>query len=346
MIRVARMPTLSAFLAENPVIGGHLRHHFANLRAMIERDVTLILGAGASQPYGFPSGSDLVEQVLLLKPELRPLEDTARVGNFGVDIGEFGAFRDALRASLVTSVDAFLETRRDHMKVGKRVIAGLLLPHENPDRIRVNVKGGWYDYLVNLLHAPTAKDWKKNKLKIITFNYDRSLEFALWGALRARYSLSADDALELMSTIPIVHVYGSLGTFATGTDTAGRREYTPIATSATIASAAEQIQILHELEDDSASIQSARALLRQSEKIAFLGFGYHPMNVRRLALQATVRTRAQIWGSGYGFTREEWRSRVAPQFQNTPAGTSQIPQFDEYEWDTLTWLRSNVHLFE
>src|SRR5262245_39512249 len=117
---------------------------------MILGDVTLVLGAGASRPYGFPSGSELVEQALLLKPELRPIEDTARIGNLGITIKEFRDFRDALRRSLVTSIDVFLETRPDHMPVGKRVIAGLLLPHENPDSIRVNVEGGWYDYLADL----------------------------------------------------------------------------------------------------------------------------------------------------------------------------------------------------
>jgi hypothetical protein len=314
---------------------------------MIRRDITLVLGAGASRPYGFPSGSELVEQALLLKPELRTVEDTARVGNLGVTIEEFTEFRDALRRSLVTSIDVFLETRRDYMRVGKRVIAGLLLPQENPDSIRVNVEGGWYDYLADLLHAPTVEEWKRNKLKIVTFNYDRSLEFALWGTLCYRYSLSSEAALEALASIPIVHVYGTLGRFAPGASVnSDSRQYSPLATSDAIAGAAEKITILHESQDDSPDFRRAHELLRSSQTIIFLGFGYHPMNVRRLRLRETVMGGAEVFGSMFAFTQNEWHARVVPQFGVLPSEcnwyfrTQFVPDLD-----ARTWLRTNAHLF-
>lgn len=314
---------------------------------MIERDITLVLGAGASRPYGFPSGAELVEQALLLKPELRPLEDTARIGNLGLDIEEFVEFRDALRRSLVTSIDVFLETRHDLMRVGMRVIAGLLLPHENPDVIRVNVEGGWYDYLANLLHAPSVDEWRKNKLKIVTFNYDRSLEFALWGALGARYSLDGDAALDVLRSIPIVHVYGSLGRFGLPGSSlvSGHREYSPFATSETVDAAALQIKILHESDDDSPELRRAHEFLRSSQRIIFLGFGYHETNVRRLNLRETIKGGAEVYGSMYGFTGSEWQTRVSPQFNDIRDRSGHMLNAFQPDLDVRAWLREHVQLF-
>ena len=68
---------------------------------MVKGNVVLVLGAGASEPYGFPLGLELKNLVL------------NRSGIAGPDSNPYiqrthQRFRDALRASLNPSVDAFL----------------------------------------------------------------------------------------------------------------------------------------------------------------------------------------------------------------------------------------------
>jgi hypothetical protein len=271
-----------------------------------------------------------------------------RVRNFGLAIEEFVAFRDALRQSLTPSIDAFLETRSDYSRVGKQVIAGLLIPRERAKAMGVHVEGGWYEYLAGLLSSPTAEKWKGNKLKIITFNYDRSLEFALCGSLRARYRLHDDQAHELLRSIPIVHMYGSLGNFAPASvPDPFAREYSTKATPDNIDIAAKNIKIVHESTDESAEIRRAHDLLRASARVIFLGFGYHPTNVRRLKLEETLKPETLIHGSAMGFTTSEWVTKVVPQFQ-LPGHQGRTMR-SLHEPDTrkgvLAWIRDNVNLF-
>ena len=58
--------------------------------------------------------------------------------------------------------------------------------------------------------------FKKNNLRIITFNYDRSLEEFLLRAIQAKFGLPEWEAFDLFKeAVSIEHVYGDLGmTFA------------------------------------------------------------------------------------------------------------------------------------
>jgi hypothetical protein len=54
--------------------------------------------------------------------------------------------------------------------------------------------------------------FEDNKLSVITFNNDRSLEAFLFLSLQNLYGFDVKTALERLDKIPIVHLYGSLGT--------------------------------------------------------------------------------------------------------------------------------------
>ena len=122
---------------------------------MIEGPTVFILGAGASEPYGFPLGRKLVDQAIAL---LR------RTDEFRVEMltkachcatSDLLAFASALESAASPSVDVFLENREEYLKIGKAVIAALLIPCEiendlftreqSPERL----KGRWYDYVLN-----------------------------------------------------------------------------------------------------------------------------------------------------------------------------------------------------
>ena len=53
----------------------------------------------------------------------------------------------------------------------------------------------WYVYLFNQLGA-RKDDFNKNRISIITYNYDRSLEYFLFVALKFSYGISMAEALQ------------------------------------------------------------------------------------------------------------------------------------------------------
>jgi hypothetical protein len=90
---------------------------------MITTKTVLVLGAGASAPYGFPTGSTLKDRII--KPQGMNTHQILKSLGFGSD--KVREFTDVLRESGQSSVDAFLERRLDLRKVGQAAIAATLL---------------------------------------------------------------------------------------------------------------------------------------------------------------------------------------------------------------------------
>lgn len=80
---------------------------------MITRKVVLILGAGASMPFGFPSGSGLMTEIIDGLTGNSEMQSQVRGAGFKAE--EIAGFRDALKNSGRKSVDAFLEHRIDFL---------------------------------------------------------------------------------------------------------------------------------------------------------------------------------------------------------------------------------------
>src|SRR6266705_6647333 len=98
---------------------------------MVKVPTAFILGAGASNPYHFPMGLDLKNEICKMldrpQPCLNPNNDPSVAE-------ELRAFQEALQKSGQWSVDAFLERREEKINaIGKRAIAAALIPfeHEN-----------------------------------------------------------------------------------------------------------------------------------------------------------------------------------------------------------------------
>ena len=155
---------------------------------MITKPTVLILGAGASAPYGFPVGSRLRELILSRITDRVTLAHIGKLHN----PRNVSNFLDSFKRSLL-SIDAFLEHRQDYMEIGKACIAAILIPFEHPEYLYtqfsndLNVKflcSPWYAHLVRRLTATTDPgDFHNHALSVITFNYDRSFEYAMLQSL-------------------------------------------------------------------------------------------------------------------------------------------------------------------
>lgn len=241
---------------------------------MISRPTVLILGAGASFYYGYPVGAGLLFR---LCDQRTKMSDDSFPNGWTADEADELLLR--LSRSAYYSVDAFLEDCPDHIPLGKYLIAQELKQHEDVGGLFRSSSSGWYQHLFNQLLVDKRPDFEKNEIGIITFNYDRSLEAYLHTVLQNRFAFTVDEATDHLDRIPIVHVHGILGSFP-------ETPYTAEADPAEIARISEQIEIIHEIEDNERdfcndAFRDSHEMLQKAERIFFLGFGFHPDNLRR-----------------------------------------------------------------
>ncbi|MDD5064111.1 MAG: hypothetical protein PHQ35_05045 [Phycisphaerae bacterium] len=305
---------------------------------MITKKTVLVLGAGASAPFGFPTGQGLKDKICYLLDTGATIKELTKL-KFTPD--EINNFRQALIKSPLFSVDAFLERRSEFERVGKAAIAAALLPCEKTHglfddwiekRKKENSKdsnekeGNWYDQLFNALNTEFDK-LNQNKLSIITFNYDRSLEQYLFTGLRNTYGRTSIECEEKLSEIRILHIYGSIGHLLWNRPDDLSVEYDScdsIATAKPIGIAMKNIKIIPENKnvEEIEEFKEARQLLRSAERIYFLGFGYHPMNLERLGVKWLTRQNGQdIQGTSLGLSvgTRELVNRLTYSVANAPA---------------------------
>lgn len=254
---------------------------------MISVPTVLILGAGASVHLGYPLGATLVANLCKLRGtgELQGLPQ-----NWTEE--EAKSFLTRLSRSGHYSIDAFLESTPEQTDLGKYLITRELKRHENVDRLFPPNNSGWYQYLFNqLLDNGDAVGFSKSLLDVVTFNYDRSLEAYLHEALMARFEMSDVDAQSLLSDIEIVHVHGAIGHYPDVS-------YGPETDGAKLVEISRNIRIIHEVEDQgegfcNPEFKVAHRLLTKAERIFFLGFGFHPDNIRRLGFFTPENTKGR-----------------------------------------------------
>lgn len=289
---------------------------------MIEERTCLILGAGASAPYGFPTGVQLRDLLLVRKAAnsattaerfkppgncrdatsphgqpvilshewLRYFNEMAHAA--GLD-DQVEPFRDKFFAA-GRSIDWFLRYREENFgEIARLFIAAVLLGCEREDKLC----GDWYELLLQRLIPAGPESLEANKLGIITFNYDRSFERYFRRALEAQYDLSPEDAGQLFSRIRIEHVYGQLGTL----------EEVPYGDYKQARRASEGIRLIRPQPDP--QIQSGiQSILGQSYYVNFLGFGFDADNLG-LFLANAFRNR-RIYSTGCGLRDATTRQRA------------------------------------
>ncbi len=254
---------------------------------MIFRPSTvLILGAGASQPYGFPVGSELM-QIIRASTSVDDRNKFSRANRpqlvkAGYTESDICEFHTALERSGHLNIDAFLETRPSHRDIGAFAIAQVIMPLENDANLFP--ARDWYPRLFSALNLK-AVDSPPDISGIVTFNYDRSLEHFLAETTRWRFEGKANDAaFSKLNSIPVIHVHGSLGPYP---DIA----YEPHTAIDDFKAAARRIKIIYDHDlDEAEEFQRARAAIESATAVIFLGFGYDRRSIRRLGLPKNNET--------------------------------------------------------
>ncbi|MDH5709509.1 MAG: hypothetical protein OEY75_10385, partial [Hylemonella sp.] len=299
----------------------------------------VILGAGASYTYGLPLGKGLVDRIRDLLPNSATTELNGVSKTLYAQICEDAhllkawqsqSHRDPIyalfefRARLVhsdpRSIDEFLS--RDFQlvtpvfrQIGKLAIAHVIATSEvasifeQLERSDDPMKDHWYRYLwKDCLNdrCRTLDDLKAKKLRFVSFNYDRSLEYFLASRIAATYLTPPGDALadsrhqawrttglqEINQIFQITHPYGTLGSLLAvpyGNPNNPQNHGKHMA---------REIRVINEERvDEEDGFSDAKKWVAEASRVVFLGFSYDPTNMQRLGL-ATGLPRRRASNSG------------------------------------------------
>jgi len=295
---------------------------------MKDEKTVFILGAGASHTYGYPLGKEL--RYNIVKNYLGALGALAvslrdQRPNF---ITESRAFIDKFALSADLSIDIFLSKFPDFAFEGKMAILYSILKAETEsvfledlqirmrdtqrrrgDRIE-NDDWMWhlYDKLTRKFNSvKSASEINFDNISFVTFNYDRSLEHFIYTALENgfNYERIGGSPEEIFDKIRIEHVYGKVIDFPRGPKKDNTLLYYKSFNVDTtpISEWVENIRIVYE--DRGKSLGNIYSIIRNANRIYFLGFGYDITNLTLLGFPEILSTDQSIFGTGLDLYDEE-----------------------------------------
>lgn len=309
---------------------------------MIANPTTLILGAGASQPLGYPTGAELREHIingLGIAPYLQALERTARqdYGNTSAEIETYKRFKDRFKKSHVASIDAFLAEPENAVfsTVGTAAIAAALLTFEHPER-----DPNWYADLFNAIRF-RADNERRFPLKVVSFNYDLSLEFFLFNAFMNTYGLSVEETRAMVrENVEFIHVYGDLGELSGLHSSADARSYGGDSSLAgPIFKASKRIHIIGRNEATRDGFTKAFQIIAEATFVVILGYGFDQLNNNNLRLQDAVAAKHPFsTGYGLGCGARSRLTKLAHQSGMIMGGKKETVRDFLQETDLLRWI--------
>lgn len=300
---------------------------------MIETPTTLILGAGASQPYGYPVGNTLKDKIISSLEEM-VAEDNGWVNELGIDKDIVRGFISNFDKSKRPSIDSFLKRQKpEFTEIGKLAIVDIISKSESVEKLyhppgnRWQDKDDWYRYLVQNLYECEEVDQVYENIRIITYNYDRSLEKFLFEPLMATFPLqieNTEECAEIINKIPITHMYGRLDPLPWENEEKGK-EYGASLSSTELLDISRNIHLIDEAKD-LGTIRDANEHIKNSERIYFLGLDIY-RNIGNINLLNTALFKdKQILVTAYGLEQGE-RAKIQTFFRGIQNGLGRIETF-------------------
>lgn len=268
---------------------------------MSEFRTTIILGAGASVHYGFPTGEGLIDLII----------DSSKWHNWYMIGGDYyldelwhaKTFSNRLKNYDPISIDRFLSMYQEDKKfveIGKKLISHVIVKCQSAYKSTRNNKENWYKHLYDFIFNEEDFDacLKNDRFQIITFNYDLSLEHFFHSRLENTPNISSEKAWEIFKNLneKIFHVYGSVYDYVE-TDVYGKSSQTRYEGLLRYAEKASHsnfeetsychnnIKIIGEERNfNDKKLKNVNLFTQASDRIFILGFGFDDMNLKLLNL--------------------------------------------------------------
>ncbi len=323
---------------------------------MLAKPTVLILGAGASSEFGFPLGIELRRKILeivriqngnVIDSDFRRLLTSGLVKlNSNILHRVFSILENGMLT--VPSIDDFIETHkddRDLVNYAKLIITKIIHSYER-DLFRTheiykkdhnsefkNLKDNWLISLFTILCDGVSLsnlDQLFKNFSVINFNYDRSFEFIFMDLISRRFNLSEDAVTAILPKLQLYNPYGKIAPLSPqGTNlTFGNvKAGIPLGTDFGPEYYVELSQNILTYSEGNQAHEEFKSWLENAENIIFLGFGFHPQNLKLLEHSVAVKKRkifftrtglsdaatSTIAHKFYGNFFSELQKRVSPE---------------------------------
>lgn len=302
--------------------------------------ITLVLGAGASFEVAMPTGNELKGKIAsslsfkvdgfrrLSGGDSQLRETLYQLGQRNDTGNSLQSHIDAARLICAgmpqaPSIDNFIDSHRSNphiAAVGKLAIATEILKAERASTLYVNpsniynqldfprVADTWFNAFFQLISLNAQEEnlpERLAKVRVVTFNYDRTLEHFLFHSIQNYYGSSAERAAELLTHLVVLHPYGKVGSlpwqkadievpFGGGMHASALLQVSDLLRTFTEGTTKE-----------GSSIEAIRTAIIDAEILVFLGFAYHELNLQLLFdLQGDmpVRHAKRVFGTAMGLS--------------------------------------------
>lgn len=280
---------------------------------MITHNTVFILGAGASAPYGYPTGLALrkwLRESLLqtannefrIQQRLKESKRIALLDDLRKFIDEYGNTDQGV------FIDLFLSRREEFLNIGKWAIIVAILYHELNSQYGDDIKSPDYDWM-SILFSIMTSDIKdnsynrisENNISFISFNYDRSLEYCLHRNICKNFGASEKDAAQIIDDIPIIHVYGRISPMSW--ENPSGIKFRPALEKVNPSILSKNIQVMYSDRTTKASNKAMR-LIEDAKFLYFLGFGYAEENLNAIGIPQRLKQDQVIIGTGYSMSEQ------------------------------------------
>jgi hypothetical protein len=274
---------------------------------------TLILGAGTSCPYGYPTGAELL---------IRVKEVLARE-----KVGLDAEIWRGLEHIGIESLDAYMNLNEASGPRIKEVIAELIHSYEDENGFNLPAKESPYAKFMATIPPEKYEDFR-----IISFNYDRSLEFYLTRGIQALKRSGTQQAFQLLNNLKIIHVHGRLSNLPheEGFENNHARQemhygyYSKVLPQLKRARSNRDShpylerdligpitlhgqQTLKNCFENNGVCEPARTAIEESDRVCFMGFGFHATNMATLGYPFKESGKKKVFGTTWKMDGNDFR---------------------------------------
>jgi hypothetical protein len=309
---------------------------------MTKRTV-FVVGAGASKEVNLPTGAELKLKIAgLLNMRFDTFGSTQQSGSHEIvaalrqkvmlpdrrrgDINpylyEAWHIRDALPQAI--SIDNFIDAHKENEKIalcGKLGIVKSILEAEGNSLLSVGnqrtdstidfgrLDKTWYIPFFQQLTENCGEDdllERFQNVTLIIFNYDRCIEHFIFHALMNYYKITNEKAAELVQAINIYHPYGQVGTLP-WIDRNGAVEFGAAPHPEQLLDIASKIKTFTEgTNPDSSEIIQIRSHMNELDRLVFVGFAFHKLNMQLIAPEDTnPQARLECFATAHGISSSD-----------------------------------------
>jgi len=297
--------------------------------AMIEKSTLFILGAGSSNPYGYPTATQL--RTFIVNDFITEYINKFHGGNMeALSLDPALKIKSELiiefAKSNTKSIDLFLARNKRYYEGGRGIISFSIAFHELKSKSREQLseeerKHDWYFELFDRLTGDISdpnnlESINENKIKFLTFNYDRSLDQFLFESLFYSFSSRRDIIRDLVLNFDINHVYGKLA-MLDWENAAFKFKYKDENLLAYSDELAGNINIVYDNTDN--NLNAENEFYQEFESIFFLGFGYAKENFEAIGLKNVLGKNHRVYGTALNYTDSE-RVMISAQIRRLNPG--------------------------